>query len=237
MGLIGTLMLAALTLPAEDPAPVTATNQPAGDAPQTEAAPALGPSYDDFKLVTERNIFDPNRRAALPPQPQPERPPEPRVDIVALTGTLSYAKGTFAFFDSNSSEFRKTARVGDEVAGYTLKEIEQSHVALEGESKLLELKVGQQLRRQDQGAWELTYGALLNQGRASSRDSSRRPGPSSRSISGSNPAGTADAAAGSQADDSVDDSEDTPAASEDSGDGPSEALKRLLEQRRKEQEQ
>jgi len=219
---------------------VAPTNQPAASETGKETVATTGRSYDDFKLILDRNIFDPNRRARRPDRTEPDRPPEPKVDIVALTGTLIYQKGTFAFFDSNSSEYRKTAKAGDEIAGFLLKDVDQSHVALEREGRQLELKVGQQLRRLDEGAWEITSGERLAGTGGSSRSSSRRPGSSSGSAASNNRSlgserSSSDPVDGDAENPESDESE-APAA-EEADEGPSDVLKRLLEQRRKEQEQ
>jgi len=195
-----------------DPAPI---GQP------DVVAPPLGRDYQSFQLINDRNIFNPNRtRRSRYDEDEPEKPKAPKIEVVALTGTLSYAQGTVAFFDSTSSEFRKAAKVGDQIAGYALKEITQSQVALERESQLLQLKVGQQLRRQDEGAWEVTSDAVIPGGsttssRSSRRDSSERSSRREETVNAA-PSESANAASSS-------------------GEGPSEALKRLLEQRKKEQ--
>lgn len=175
------------------------------------AATARPTSYQDFKLIRERNIFDPNRtRRPRPGEAAPERPRAPKIEVISLTGTMSYAKGTFAFFDSSVGDFRKTAKAGDQIAGYTVRGIGQHHVALEREGQSLELKVGQQLRREEAGEWEVTSGVPLT---ASPASSNRSSGGGSTTADGSS------------------------ATEPTSGEGPSEALKRLLEQRRKEQAQ
>lgn len=191
------------------------------------AATPLGRTYQDFQAINDRNIFNPNRtRRSRYAEAEEEKPKEPKIEVVALTGTLSYAKGTVAFFDSASSEFRKTVKVGDQIAGYRLKEIAQSQVALERESQLVQLKVGQQLRRQDEGPWEVTSDAAINSGSGNGgRSSSRSGSSSSRSSRREESGGVATTTV-------------TPAAvASSSGEGPSEALKRLLEQRKKEQAQ
>lgn len=197
-------------------------------APPAEPAAAtpLGRTYQDFQAINDRNIFNPNRtRRSRYAEVEEEKPKEPKIEVVALTGTLSYAKGTVAFFDSASSEFRKAAKVGDQIAGYLLKEIAQSQVALERESQLVQLKVGQQLRRQDEGPWEVTSDAVINSGSNNGGRSSRSGSSSSRAARRDEGGEAATTAA-----------TPTPGASS-SGEGPSEALKRLLEQRKKEQAQ
>jgi hypothetical protein len=146
--------------------------------------PPLGRAYQDFQPINDRNIFNPNRTArSRETDVEPEKPKEPKIDVVALTGTLSYAQGSVAFFDSTSGEFRKAAKVGDQIAGYQLKEIAQSQVALEHENQVLELRVGQQLRRQDEGAWEVTNDAVVAGSGSTASRSTRREGAKSNAFS------------------------------------------------------
>ena len=204
-----TLALGLGCLPAAEPAATnlttsatdttTATNavQVAESAAPTAPA-ALGRDFASFQLVAQRNIFNPFRSRRTSGSDGDADKPAPRVEIIALSGTMSYPKGTFAFFDSANADFKKVLKAGEAIAGYTVKEIAPSHIQLEKESVLLELKVGQQLRREEEGAWEVTTGSSF-----SSSSSSGASGSSSSSASAS-------------------------------GEGPSDALKRLLEQRKKE---
>ncbi len=202
------------------------------------AAPApLGREYADFRIVTDRNIFDPSRTArSRDRRAEPEKPREPKIDVVALTGTLSYEKGSIAFFDSTASEFRKAAKIGDQIAGYLVKEIAQTQVALERESELLALKVGQQLRRQDEGAWEITTGAVISKNATTSGRSSRIAPSSARPAEGSPGLDSGEPAA-EGVDSNEEEADDRSESGASPGEGPSEVLKRLLEQRRKEQAQ
>ena len=159
---------------------------------------ALGREFSAYQLVAQRNIFNPNRSRRSSRSGGDSEKPAPRVDVIALSGTMSYTRGTFAFFDSSSSDFKKVLKPGEAIAGYTVKEIAQNHVQLEKESALFELKVGQQLRREEEGAWAVISSASIT--------TSQNSTPT----------------------------EDSASASANSGEGPSEALKRLLEQRKKE---
>ena len=66
---------------------------------------------------------------------------------------MSYEKGIFAFFDGSSSAFRKALKQEDSIAGYRLAGIEPNAVKLANGTNEVELKVGMQLRREDQGSW------------------------------------------------------------------------------------
>jgi hypothetical protein len=192
------------------------TNGPAPAAPvATSEAPARQTNaFQAFEIIAERNIFDPSRTRRTRPGERGPTPPAPKVDVIALTGTMIYAQGDFAFFDSTATEFRKVAKSGDAVAGYTVKDIQQDHVALEQGTNTFQLKVGEQLRRENGGDWEVTSGPALN---ASINESDGAPRDAARSNTESADPGP---------------NSTTAAASPE---GPSDALKRLLERRRKEQ--
>ena len=72
-------------------------------------------SYSAFKLIAERNIFDPNRSVRAP---RPVAVKAPRVESFGLTGTLSSEKGAYAFFDGTSSAYRKVLKPEGTIAGY-----------------------------------------------------------------------------------------------------------------------
>src|ERR1041385_6179537 len=59
--------------------------------------------FSSFRIITERNIFNPRRSARYVPTERTRRP-STRTDSFALVGTMSYEKGFFAFFDGSSSE-------------------------------------------------------------------------------------------------------------------------------------
>jgi hypothetical protein len=127
---------------------------PASGASGTNAS--LAPlDYSAFRMIVDRNIFDPNR--------YPHRPGEPRlrsapkiVDSLTLVGTMSYERGTFAFFDGSSSEYKKALKLSDVIAGYKVTNIAPDGVTLAAGTNALELSVGMQLRREEDGAWRLT---------------------------------------------------------------------------------
>ena len=106
--------------------------------------------YAAFKLIVDRNIFDPNRISRH--GPGPSRPPK-SFDSLTLVGTMTYEKGTFAFFDGTSSEYKKALRLADVIAGYKVASISPNGVKLASGTNQLELSVGAQLRREENGPW------------------------------------------------------------------------------------
>jgi hypothetical protein len=114
-------------------------------------------TYEAFRLIADRNIFDQSR------SPRSARSTTtggtlraPRVESFALVGTMSYAKGDFAFFDGTSPQYRTVLKVGDTIGAYNVKEVASNQVKLSGKKQELELKVGQQLRREDEGEWQVS---------------------------------------------------------------------------------
>jgi len=124
---------------------------------QTNTNSAAGvsqwPTFDTFNVIQRNNIFDPNRRPWIrDPNPGPRRPP---VEGFALRGTMSYAKGKFAFFDGTSDEYNKVLGVGGVIAGYTVKDITQNEVTLTANGKDFKMPVGRQVRKQQGGSWQM----------------------------------------------------------------------------------
>lgn len=122
----------------------------------TQAAePSGGADFSSFRLISERNIFNANRssRSASPP---PERRREPVVETLSLVGILSHGDRLVAFFDGSSSSYRKTCRPGETIAGYQVVAIGLNEVTLEAQGQTVTLAVGNQMRREDEGPWQVT---------------------------------------------------------------------------------
>ena len=107
--------------------------------------------YAAFKVIVDRNIFDPNRVPRRGSRPLREAPKS--IDFLTLVGTMSYEKGTFAFFDGTSSEYKKVLKLADAIAGYKVTNIAPNGVKLTSGTNVLELGVGAQLRREENGPW------------------------------------------------------------------------------------
>lgn len=111
--------------------------------------------YSSFRLIAERNIFNAYRSGRSSRSREDDQRPPARVDAFTLVGTMEYEKGLFAFFDSTSSEYRKTLQAGGAIGGYQLAEIGSGRVKLTNETAQHELRMGMQLRRQEGGEWEV----------------------------------------------------------------------------------
>ncbi len=139
--------------------------------------------YVSFRMIADRNIFNPHRAKGVPNRP-PQRPEPERIiqmDRFALLGTMSYEKGRYAFFDGSSTEFRKVAKPEDSIAGFKIAEVAPTCVKLLlTNGQLLELCVGMQMKKSEEQGWQLAGKAETAAGTSSASTSG-----SSSSSSGS----------------------------------------------------
>lgn len=139
-----------------------ATNRPVASVPavadgsKTNAVATVDPSsYEYFKLINDRNIFSASRTRSSPREENREsRPRRPRIDRFALVGTMSYFKGTFAFFDGSESSYRKSVKVGEMVAGFKVDAIQSDGASLSHGTNVYSLKVGSGMQREEEGEWK-----------------------------------------------------------------------------------
>jgi len=108
------------------------------------------------RFITQRNIFDPSR---YPHETHTYHRTISRhsnsAPAFTLVGTMSYAKGTFAFFSGNGDDFKKILPVSGTIAGYTVKEITLTQAILQGPEKTnIQMNIGDQLRQENNG-WQM----------------------------------------------------------------------------------
>ena len=156
--------------PANKPAPKPATSSKAADRAKV-VAPA-GPTFDTYRLIGDRNIFNPNRTGRS--RATEER--ASRTDVISFVGTMQNEKGLFAFFDSPDTAYRKALNEGGALGKFTVKGITADSVELERESQPIALKMGQQLRRPEGGEWSV-IGAETVRSEARAAEAAANPGP------------------------------------------------------------
>ena len=126
-------------------------------APAQETNAHGRPELQAFRIITQRNIFNASRsprRERTRTESEPER--RSRTDSVALLGTMNYEKGWVAFFDGSSPEYRKALQPGDTIAAHKIAEIAPNYVKLEsGTNQPIDLKVGSEMKKRDEGNWEV----------------------------------------------------------------------------------
>lgn len=147
--------------------------------------------YSAFRIISNRNIFNPRRSAQYVPSERTTRRSTSRTDSFALVGTMSYdAKGPLAFFEGTSAEYRKVLKPNDSIAGFTVAAIEVSHVKLASPTNQVDLRVGMQLNHDENGSWHVaerteTVAPTPSYPNSSSRSSTGRP-----SFTGTRPTAT-----------------------------------------------
>ena len=112
--------------------------------------PAKKNSYDNFKMVQARNIFDPDRsrdRASETPRPvtrqyTPTPPPVQKTDYVELTGVMTTEQETFAFFAGSQPDYNKVLAVNGSIAGATITRITSGGVEVKRNGRQITVPVG-----------------------------------------------------------------------------------------------
>ena len=137
--------------------------------------------YVAFRVISDRNIFNPKRSSRTAGQTIVRTEPERvvRTERFALLGTMSYEKGRYAFFDGSGSDFRKVAKPEDMIAGFRISEVAPTCVKLlTTNGTILELCVGMQMKKREDADWELA-------GKADAAESTGRASTSTTSSSSS----------------------------------------------------
>ncbi|MGO9203909.1 MAG: hypothetical protein ACLQM8_25595 [Limisphaerales bacterium] len=155
-------------------------NSGAGTDSGTNAPGSL--DYAAFKVIVDLNIFDPNRVAS---GPRPVEGPRAEYFGLVGTAHLdkgNYA-GTWAVFAGSGSQYEKVLKVSDSIAGYKIIKIDPDSVKLAraatntapdpvnlahaatntGANSMkfaaatneFEMQMGQQMRREEAGPWQL----------------------------------------------------------------------------------
>ncbi len=159
---------------------------PSSQAPAQSASSPTTPDFTSFRIITERNIFNASRSGTSAPTVDRTPGPKPREDNFTLVGTLGDGQQWTAFFDGSRSELRGRLRRNETIAGYTLTQITNSGVQLENGTNTVQLRVGTQLRREDDGPWLLAEHPTLR------KDTSSRQKPATESSTASASTGGTD---------------------------------------------
>jgi hypothetical protein len=132
-----------------------AATAPTDHAAAPENNPSARPDYSSFRIITERNIFNASRSARSPARSSRIEAPRraARVDSFTFVGTINYDKGAFAFFDSTSADFRKTLQAGSTIAGLQVIDVSDHSVKLSNGTNTFDLRMGMQMRREEEGQW------------------------------------------------------------------------------------
>ena len=139
-----------------------------------DAPPEAVSGFTAFKLINERNIFNQNRSRPGAPRStaRPEAEKKVQVDSFTLSGTLIYSKGAWAAFTGSSAEYRKLIKEGEKIAGYTVKNIGYDGAVIENGTVTNKMAVGAQMRREDQGEWNMIASPIKSQMASSTNSAS-----------------------------------------------------------------
>lgn len=114
------------------------------------------PKFEAFKILLERNIFDPQRRPAERGTPVRQSTVTTSTsERIMLVGVLIDSGQAVAFFDGTTSDGKTAVRVGGEIAGGRLTQVSTDRVRLEKQGRTLELPVAGQLSREKKGDWAI----------------------------------------------------------------------------------
>ncbi len=114
-------------------------------------------NYDSFRMISDRNIFNPSRVArGAPRTTRTATTPAAHVESFSLVGIMSYEKGWFAFFEGTSADFKKVLQTDAMIGHYKIASVMAEVVKLTSGTNSFEMKVGTQMRREDEGEWFLS---------------------------------------------------------------------------------
>ncbi len=169
--------------PSRPPRETSEASLPSRPSPEPGGyTPPIRPDYANFQVILQRNIFDPNRSPRRTSGPSA---PTKVSDSFGLVGVMSYDKGTFAFFDGTSSDYRKALKLEDTIAGYKLTNIDPSSVKLQAGTNEVELRVGMQMRHEEDGHWTSTTQTQTYAATSSSNGSATASAPTTSGASAS----------------------------------------------------
>jgi len=114
--------------------------------------------YNSFRMISDRNIFNPNRYARSSPgaASRASSRPASRVEYFTLVGLMAYEKGVFAFFDGTSGSYKKTLETNGDISEFKVVEVTPDQLKLVSGTNEFVMHVGMQVRREDEGDWFLT---------------------------------------------------------------------------------
>jgi len=120
-------------------------------------AAAAEPTFEQFHLVLDRNIFDPARIGHDPAHARAVRPVARPAFV--LVGTLFSGPESWAFFDGQDAGYRKVLKTGELIADFRVEKISANAVVLRRDNQNITLAVTQGMTQGENQAWTLAGGA------------------------------------------------------------------------------
>jgi hypothetical protein len=106
-------------------------------------APASPKGFDVYRVVIERNIFDPERQPMAAGAPPVIEQPRKAGDYIALTGVMFDNGKALAFFSGSRSDYDKVIEVNGEIAGAKVTRIAPNGIVVDRAGKKIAVAVGQ----------------------------------------------------------------------------------------------
>lgn len=147
------------------------------------AAPCSGQENDRsaetelsaFRLIFERNIFNPNRQKVE--EEKPVVVEKPQADEISLVGVLVTETQRFAFFDGSSSAYRRVLSIDAEIGGGTIEAIDSTSIKLRLNDEALDLPVGMGLIREEGQAWQMQNAPRRVESKPQNNETRTQPTP------------------------------------------------------------
>jgi hypothetical protein len=159
--------------------PITSTKSTPTASADT-AAPRM--NLTSFQIIESRNIFDPNRR---PPRVIRDTTPRDVVEYFGLSGDMTYENQAYAFFDGSGQVRNRAFKPADKINGYTIAAITNNTVKLQsGSNQVVNMTVGMQLRRVNNGPWTVVASTVPPPDSGSSGSAGDASGGSTSTLSG-----------------------------------------------------
>ena len=151
--------------------------------PATEAPTRQGIDFESYSFILDNNIFDSNRqdRARLEAERRRNQQSSIPINRFALVGTMHNEGDAFAFFTGTDRDFRSVLKIDQEIAGYTVKEINKEIVKLEKDGETIEFGIGMEMTRKGDDPWELIKSSQSDWRASVGNDRSRRDSGSTSS--------------------------------------------------------
>ena len=137
-------------------------------------------TYESFRLLHTRNVFDPDRRPVRPANTA-ATVATGHADYLALTGTLIDADKSYAFFSGSRTDFNKVLSVRDKIANATITQITPLNIVVERGGRSVSVAVGQTVPLDDRSA---PGPAPSNQAEVTATSIDRPPSTADASASG-----------------------------------------------------
>ena len=109
--------------------------------------------FSEFSIISARNIFNSERRAARQRMAEPSETTTP--DEFRLIGILITDWSSLVFFESTQPEYKGLRKTGDHIAGFAIRNIRTDGLTLEKGGIRHEMPVTAVMRRNEADAWEL----------------------------------------------------------------------------------